>query len=132
MVTKQELYNLIYLSKDIGVLENELEALYTKLEGVRSPVITDMPRGGVKPDIFELYDKLFAKQNEINALYRKLHEEKERIQEEITILSYDGRRLIKLRYFEKNSWSDIAEIMGYSLRHLHRLHSSVLFKLKNK
>ncbi len=130
MLTKDELNELRYMARDLAELEAELEALYTKIEGVCSPKITDEPRGGEKLDILELYDKLMQKHQEIKTLNKTYYRERERVSELIQHLSPEGKTLIKLRYFENNEWSDIASLMVYSVRHLHRLHSTVLCELK--
>ncbi len=131
MVTKEELYNLIDMAKTIERLEDELLEIYTRLEGVRSPIITNMPKGRTYIDIFELFAKAKDKQAEINYHLKELYTEKERILNLISFLECEEKKLIKLRYFENNTWEDIGSELGYSSRHAKRLHYKILDKLKN-
>ncbi len=131
MLTKEELNNLRYLAEDIKELEAELDALYTKIEGVCSPKFSDEPKGGEKPDILVLYDDIMQKQKEINLLNKTYYRERERIQKIISNLDDKSYSIIYLRYFENMPWCNIAESMRYTRQHLHRLHSAVLTMLKS-
>lgn len=129
MIVKNELNELRYLKNQIEEKEAEMTVLYTFLEGTSSPLFSDEGGGG-SFDILDLYDKIIRKQSDINELCKEYFEEKEKITEAISILSTEGQNLIRMRYFENRTWSDIAEKMGYSVRHLHRLHSTALEELK--
>ncbi len=129
MLTKNALNELRYMAEDLAKLEAELDALYTKAGGLSAPRYGDVKGDGAK-DLLDFYDEIFAKQREINTLSKKYYRERERIQLLIQGLSQERQKLIWLRYFENMTWSDIAESMHYSLRHLHRLHPSVLSELK--
>ncbi len=130
MLTKNELNDLRYMAEDITKLEAELDALYTKAGGLSAPRYGDVKGDGAK-DLLDFYDEIFAKQREINTLSKEYYRERERIQLLIQGLSQEGQKLIRLRYFENMLWCNIAEELHYSRQHLHRLHSSVLIKLKN-
>ncbi len=130
MLTKDELNNLRYMAEDLKMLEDELDVLYTKIQCLSSPRLSDEPRGGVLIDPIELHYEINLKQKEINALSEEYYKERERVQEIIQKLSKAGKQLIKHRYFENMAWCDIADKMAYTVRHLHRLHSTVLVELK--
>lgn len=129
MITKDELNELRYLKNEIDEKEAELTALYTILEGTSSPLFSE-EAGGDGLDILDIYDKIINKQRDINELCKEYFKEKERIKESASALSVEGQRLIRMRYFENQTWCDIAEKMAYTVRHLHRLHSTVLEELK--
>ncbi len=131
MLTKEELNNLRYMAKDIKALEDELAVLYTKVEGLSSPIFTDEPRGGQKPDVLVVYEKIIRLQKNIDKLRQEYTKERERIQKIISKLDDNSYRIIELRYFENVTWERIADTLHYSVQHLHRLHSAVLTMLGN-
>lgn len=75
--------------------------------------------------------KLIELENEINDDIDKLVDLKKTIMDRIASVKSDENRLIlELRYLSFKTWEDIAEIMNYSYRQVHRIHSEALKDFK--
>ena len=47
----------------------------------------------------------------------------------ISVLRLDERMLIRARYIDAKNWDEVANLIGMSIGHTHRLHRSILKKL---
>ena len=75
--------------------------------------------------------KLIELENEINDDIDKLVDLKKTIMDRIASVKSDENRLIlELRYLSFKTWEDIAEIMNYSYRQVHRIHSEAFKDFK--
>lgn len=71
--------------------------------------------------------KLIALEYEINSDIERLVGLKQEIMNAVTAVKSDEHRLLlELRYLSFKTWEEIAEIMNYSYRQVHRMHGEAL------
>jgi RNA polymerase sigma factor (sigma-70 family) len=131
-LTKQQLQEYRRAAAEIERLKERIGTVKNELYGMRSVLISDMPRGtperdrlerlcDLKSDLITEYEEQVNEQNihmlEIENAIRALTDERYR-----TVLS--------MRYLDGRSWGYIAEHMGYDLRWVYRLHGRALKKIK--
>lgn len=114
----------------IDRLESKVENLDSRIKNIRSPVISDMPRGGTpvsKEDI--LSDKLEV-EDRIRRLKKKGSTYKKEIIDVIDELD-DTRYAEILESFciDCKSLEEIADDNGYTLRHIKRLYSEAILNV---
>ena len=111
--------NIDRLSKSISVL---------RCRAVNPTVYLDgMPKAKNSHDLSNYAALLDEKQREV----AELEEEKENVRKEITaragkLENGNENDVILFRYIDLLKWEYIADIMGYSVQHVHRIHSSAL------
>ena len=108
-------------------LKNKVESLDERIVGMRSPVLSDMPRGG-KPVTKE---DLIAEKIEIEERIERLEDKGKKFKREILekIDELDDIRYVEILeafFIECLSFEDIAENEGYGLRHVIRLYTEAL------
>lgn len=114
----------------IDRLERKRKILDDKLIGLRSPVLSDMPKGGIpisNEDI--LADKL-----EIEERIARLKKKSKRLKSETLeiIDDLDDPRYAEVAesfFIDCMSLEDIADDMGYSTRHIERIYSETIDKI---
>lgn len=129
---KSELKQYRMLLKEAEGLRQRAEEFEEKIKSLRAVIIDGMPKKqGIKDNIGEMIAKLdnirqqYIEKN--NLMVRELI----KIECAINKLNISTERiLIRKRYIDGKMWEDIANDMGYSLRQIHRLHSSALINLK--
>lgn len=114
----------------IDRLESKVENLDSRIKNIRSPVLSDMPRGGTpvsKEDI--LADKLEI-EDRIKRLEKKGATYKREILDVIDELD-DTRHAEILESFciDCKSLEEIADDNGYTLRHIKRLYSEAVINV---
>ena len=108
----EELGRLRALSTSIGAADTSQEKIST---GKVSDIV-----GNTVPRIIELNSK-------INADIDKCCDKKQQIEKHIEKIKNNNYRLILLkRYIHFKEWEDICNDLGYSYRHITRLHSEAL------
>lgn len=128
MIAKEYLQQYQNAARIVQRLRREYEEEQEQIDAVRSPMGGDgMPRGGginksVEERAIRLSDKLLKwKEAELDAI---------RIRQEIfdVIRSIPGEagEVLYLRYVQLKTWDEIAKSVGYSKRHIGRLHGEGL------
>lgn len=129
--------------RDIDTQIERLERLESRLTGIGSPVISDMPKahGAADDRLVNLIaekDELESKiRLDIKAQNRSWHE----IEDFLDMLTKsDEKAVIRVRYHDRESWSSVAKMLfgkradylekeGSYLRRVHKLHGSALVNL---
>mgnify|MGYP003297035662 CR=1 FL=1 len=108
-------------------LKNKVETLDGRIAGMRSPVLSDMPRGGTPVT----KDDLIAEKIEIEERIKRLESKGKILKKEILekIDELDDIRYVEILeafFIECLSFEDIADNEGYGLRHVMRLYTEAL------
>ena len=131
---KRELRQIRTITKLIDSNKRQIEELEYLKTSVSSPAITGMPKrkGYTKSDKLEsILDRISDLQDMIDDDAGRLIEHKLVWMNRISELNHDECLLLKLRYFEGWSWSDIADEMNYEERQVYRLHGQALKSLES-
>lgn len=123
------------ITREYKHLTERYDGMYAKKDGVKAQTITDMPMAPAKIEnkmdtglceqerlkniIQNRMDKLFNKQLEIEEAIQGVEE---------SIL----RTILSLRYIDGLNWENIAVMMSYSWKQIHRLHNEALTKIGEK
>lgn len=127
MTAKQYLLRAWQVEKRIDRLIGERDALWARMETVRSPVISDMPKGGRRRDWTDTVDALVDLCGDIDREIRELCRVKREVIDAIdAVEDMRLRRVLELRYRSYMSWEAIAEELGYDIRWVYRLHGMAL------
>lgn len=119
--------------KIAGRLKTEYEEQMLLIDNIKSPSNTDgMPRGsGISNRTEQRALRLVEaaeryKDAEVEAL-------KKRQQVFDLIWNVPGLKgeILYLRYIKLKSWDQVANMLHYSLQHIHRLHGEILLELSN-
>ena len=114
----------------IGRLKIKLLVLTERIESVKSPNMSGMPRGSVPVSIEELLSDKMDLENRIARLQAKRSSLKQKVLEEIDNLE-DTRYIdiLEMFFIDCMSFTEIAEAIGYSERHVVRLYTKAIKKL---
>ena len=127
MTAKQYLLRAWQVEKRIDRLIGERDALRARMEAVRSPVISDMPKGGRRRDWTDTVDALVDLCGDIDREIRELCRVKREVIDAIdAVEDMRLRRVLELRYRSYMSWEAIAGELGYDIRWVYRLHGMAL------
>lgn len=132
MITKEELKEHIRLKQEIADLKENIEKLRLQAQSISATRITGAPAGSGSPD--KIADNLARVDNLIQHYQQKVERmliQQKRIEEAIESLPANERLLMRYRYIDGLDWIDVAANMNYSWRHMHRIHSEILKKLKD-
>ena len=132
MNVKDELNKIRVISRLINSSQRQIKELEHLKLNIKSPTITGMPKqkGFTESDKLEsIIVKIDKLEEDIRDNARELVELKNYWLVETNKLDYADQLLIKLRYFEDMSWSEVAQDMKYSNRQLHRHHGRILQKM---
>ena len=114
----------------ISRLKNKVSSLDERIRGMRSPVLSDMPRGGTPVTKEDLIAEKMEIEERIERLESKGKIFKREILEKIDEL--DDIRYVEILeafFIECLSFEDIADNEGYGLRHVMRLYTEALNKI---
>lgn len=104
----------------------ERERLLAKLTAGRGSNLSGMPRGGCY-DWTDAVSRVIEADRAIAAEITKLGEVKRLVNDAIEAVENPRRRrVLELRYRNYLRWEQIAEVMGYDVRHVTRLHGEAL------
>lgn len=111
-------------------LEEKLAFLNDRIEGLRSPNMSGMPRGGQPVEIADLISDKEILEKRIDNLKRKSNDLKLSVFEEIDTLE-DSRytEILEAFFIGCKTFGEIAEDIGYTERHVIRLYSEALKQL---
>ena len=116
--------------ENIKMLSERLATLNSKLYNVDSPVITDMPKGGLGIDTIDLLsDKLNIEQELLERLEYGLDMKSEVIGVIRTVRDPKLRLILEMKYLDLMSIGEIAARLGYSSNHISRLHNEAIDSL---
>ena len=135
-MTREEKIEFLSRYKEIDYEINRLceelsvwRARVTKI----TPTYSSQPKGGQQEDQLQsAIEKIIELEQEIDAEVDMLYKEKREIQRAIlTVKDKTLRKLLLLKYIckEKCSWDKIAIELGYTYRHVTRMHGMALDKL---
>lgn len=134
MSIKKKLQEHYYKNKELIQLQERIQHLRYKSQSIKSSSdIGDVPCSGsgntdkigsIIATVCDLEDMYLSKLDEVFA-------EQKEIEDSIAELEPVERLLIRARYIECLGWDEIADIIGYTERHTHRIHSAALIKLSN-
>ncbi len=131
-MTKEELQGYKDLNREIELLEEEAVNLRTRLESPAQQAMTGTPKGTSSHDkIGDMVAKLGELYDLINGKWDELIGRRIAIEKAIEALEPGDRLLIRYRYITGYKWDKIAETMGYSWKQIHRIHNSILEKMKD-
>jgi DNA-directed RNA polymerase specialized sigma24 family protein len=107
-----------------------MERLRARIEAGRLSHITGMPRGG-NSDWTDTANALIDLERTVNARVREMCREKRLAMEAIAAVEEARyREVLELYYLDGYTWEKVAEVMGYDLRWVYRLHGHALRKIK--
>jgi len=101
-----------------------------RLEAGRMTTLSDMPRGGAS-DWTDTANALVELEKDMNARIREMVREKRLAMEAIAAVEEANlREVLELYYLDGFTWEKVADIMGYDVRHITRLHGKALLKIR--
>lgn len=130
MTPKQYLLRAWQIDKRIDAKLAERDRLYDRVDALRSPRLSDMPRGG-QHDWTDAVHDLVELTRDIDGEIRELCRVKREVIEAIdSVEDLRLRRVLELRYRSYMTWEQIAQEMGYELRWVYELHGRALLQIR--
>lgn len=128
MTAKEYLNQAYWLDRRIDSKLEQLSALRglaTKTTSVMSDDVVSHTRN--VHSMQDVIAKIVDMQAEINSDIDRLVDLKSEIMHTIkTVKNPEHQTLLELRYLCFKSWEDVAEDMGYNIRHIYRLHDEAV------
>lgn len=111
-LTKDELKQIYYINKEIQMWQRELEKI--RSQGlVKSPTISDMPKGGQKFDISDYVSAIADYEAVIRGLLAKVQIQRKKIIEYIEGLDDSlMKQIIFYRCVSCMTWQEVADAVG--------------------
>lgn len=131
-MTKEDLYELFWIKKNISRLEDKLLELENAATKITAQLTHEPKRSSVDDKLGETVAKIVDLQNEINEQLQKYYERVKNIEQAIEALPPREALLIRLRYLEQMRWEEICVEMNYSWRQIHYIHAEALKMLAEK
>lgn len=129
MTAKEFLRRARGADRRIDEATERMERLRARLETGRMAQISDMPRGG-SSDWTDTANALMDLERNVNARIREMCREKRLAMEAIAAVEEARyREVLELYYLDGYTWEKVAEVMGYDLRWVYRLHGHALKKI---
>ena len=126
MTAKEFLMQAWKIDDRIDERIEERERLLAKLTAGRGSNLSGMPRGG-RYDWTDAVSRVIEADRAIAAEITKLCEVKRLVNDAIEAVEDSRRRrVLELRYRNYLRWEQIADVMGYDVRHVTRLHGEAL------
>lgn len=115
----------------ISRLSEKLALLESRIEGVRSPRLTGMPRGGTPVTTADLIGDKIGLEERIKRLEKKRANLRREILYAIDDLGDDKlSEILEYWFIECMSADDIADELGYTTRHVWRLYSQAIEEIE--
>lgn len=126
-MTKKEYLKKGYrINLEIETKKEVLEELKSNLDGLQAIKLTEKVQGGPIKDDFGIVNKM----NKIIEMEKDLNELCDfqiKLSGTIDKLENTNERVVlRLRYILNQTWEEIAEKMGYTLRQIHRIHGNAI------
>ena len=134
-MTKAQLREYKGLRQERDKLKRQVEKLEAIVYGTKGQNFDGMPRGGSGNNehiIDRRGDELEELRNFYKAKVAELSAKMTEIEKAIEPLDPRERTIIRLHYFQGYTWEEVAVEMGYTWRHVHRLHGKALEKLQGE
>lgn len=142
-VVKERLNEYREKERDIDNQIERLERLVAKMTGPGAQAITDMPRAPSATDdrMAELVGQKEELESSIRKSVKEQSEERMEIEKILKRLRHsDERAVIRMRYFDRESWNGVTEMMfggkadfmgkeDTYLRRVHKIHGSALLNM---
>ena len=126
MTSKEFLMQAWKIDDRIDERIEERERLLAKLTAGRGTNLTGMPRGG-RYDWTDAVARVIETDRAIAAEITRLCAVKRQVNEAIeAVADARRRRVLELRYRNYLRWEQIADVMGYDVRWVYRLHGEAL------
>lgn len=111
-------------------LENKYETLVERIETIKTPTYSDMPRGGVPISKEELISDKIELEERIKRLKVKGRKLKADVLVEIDSLEDDKQaEVLEAFFIDCKSIEDIAEDMGYTDRRIYSIYKDAIYYL---
>ena len=112
---------------NIARLKNKVAILDERVKSIRSPKLSDMPRGGTPVTEADLIAEKDEIERRISRLKAKSNNLKREILDKIDeVEDYRYAEILEAYFIECKSFETIAEDMCYNLRHIMRLYSEAV------
>lgn len=133
MTAKEFLRGIRRLDAIINCKQAQLDELRTRAESVTVPLKPDKIQSGNAGSQEDILVRIVDLEWEINAEIDRLVAEKDKAIKLICTLEDDRHiTLLRRHYVDGATWEQIAVDMGYSWRHIHRIHAIALIELQKK
>ena len=129
MVTKRQLQNYRALTREIRMLEDELQDIYSKATSATSRLSAAPSHSGGHSDLSTPVAKMVELETIIERKRDSLVQEREILEAGLDVLDAREREVIRLRYFNGLSWPQIIVRQGISESNAHNIHGRALKKL---
>ena len=132
-MTKEELKGYIETKREMEIIEEKLEFLHTSKGGVKSMVITDMPKGSNSNNdrLLELMAEIEELENIYNMKWLKSLKQLNKIENTIYFLEdATDRNIMRMRYIKNYTWERIRVELNYSWNGIHKRHRKILDKIR--
>lgn len=132
-MTKEELKGYIETKREMEIIEEKLEFLHTSKGGVKSMVITDMPKGSNSNNdrLLELMAEIEKLEEMYNKKRLKLMKQLNEIENVIDSLEEPiDRNIMRMRYIKNYTWERICVELNYSWNGIHKRHRKILDKIR--
>lgn len=132
-MTKEELKGYIETKREMEIIKEKLEFLHTSKGGVKSMVITDMPKGSNSNNdrLLELMAEIEELENIYNMKWLKSLKQLNKIENTIYFLEdATDRNIMRMRYIENYTWERICVELNYSWNGIHKRHRKILDKIR--
>lgn len=128
MLSKEVLNKIRKIDMMIDFKCEQVETLRSRLTSLGSPSTGDKVQSSLDPDKFtNTMSKIIELEEKINADIDELVDLKRDAMDCIEKLNNDVEKLVLYkRYFNNKSFEQISVEMGYSWRHIHRIHGNAL------
>ena len=132
MNAKEYLSQARYIDESINSKKEEIQNLYD-LATRCTPTWSDMPR--IQPNgrsrMADCVMGMIEIENDIKKEMAELIRLKGEIRRTINeVGNIEYRSLLERRYLAYKTWEEIADELGYTVRHIHRLHGKALLEVK--
>lgn len=127
MTAKEYLREYRRVTRRVNQIDEEIQRLRAERDSITVKA-DGMPSGsGISDRVARLAVKIADKETEYIARREELLQMRTEVVETILAVADDKQsQLLYLRYIKGMKWEEIADEMGYYLRHIHRIHGHAL------
>ena len=130
MVTKQELRRVRQAGAGLREIRYQIRELTESLDGLKAQQISGMPKAqGCKSSLEESIIRLDELRTYYAGKILACHAEQERIEKEMEVLDTIEATAIRMYYFHRLTWEQVANKMKYTRDGINKIHGRALYKL---